>query len=620
MIKDVRDVRVARLLRIGSSLALVAMTACTSSDSRPGDTEGGIDSVDDDSGDASATGSATDGPAPTTTNAMTGGVDDSSGSGTTGEGVVEFVGLLVSPVDTLIELDLNTPATQDFVVTAVYDNGDQIDVSGDVTWDVSNPMIGAMNGATLEVPGFPQSYFASTLLTASLDGEQAQAQVTVASYQQSGPNPDFFFVLPYNDPPGSQTKELTFSTDVKSLDVFFNMDTTGSMDGEVSNLQNSLTGTIIPGIEAQVPNTWFGVGAYEDFPISPYGESNCTYGAVGGPDQPFELFAEVTDNVPAVQAAVNQLGIGGNAIGCGNDGPESAIEAMYQIATGSGLAGPAPTSVAPNATGIGGVGFRQGSMPIIVNITDAVSHDPGSNACAGEQYTIGSVTAVAHNQADTMAALNGICARVVQVATAAGASCSAQADGIEWNNATGAVVPPEAWDVAGHPPGCAIGQCCTGINGAGVAPIAGMCPMTYLASANGSGVDTSIVGGIEMVSRYAPFDVTRIWEGVATDEAGAPLPGGTTTADFIKAVTPFSHGPVPVPGVADPVLTPTTFEGVVPDTDVTFTVEAYNDFVPQGPLPRLFTATIRVLADDCGDLDEREVFILVPPAKLKPPG
>jgi hypothetical protein len=399
------------------------------------------------------------------------------------------------------------------------------------------------------------------------------------------------------------------------------MDTTGSMDGEVTNLQNSLTGTVIPGIQATLPNTWFGVGAYEDFPISPYGEPNCYYGALAGPDQPFELFTEITNDIMAVQAAVNGLGIGGNAIGCGNDTPESAIEAMYQIATGEGLlAGPGATLVPANAAGIGGVAFRDGTMPVIVNITDAISHDTDNNTC-GELYTNASVAAVAHGEMETMDALNAICARVIQVATASGASCTAQADGIVWNLATGAVVPPEAWDVAGHPPGCAAGQCCTGINGTGLAPNAGgMCPLTYLASGTGTGVDNSIVSGIEMVARYSPFDVTAAWDGVGTDQDGVALPAGYTTADFIKSVTPVSHGPVPVPGVPDPVLTPTTFEGVVPDTDVTFAVEAFNDFVPQGPDPRLFVATIRVLADDCGALDERDVFILVPPEELPPPG
>ncbi|MEX1368728.1 MAG: hypothetical protein AB1Z98_36710 [Nannocystaceae bacterium] len=612
-----------RVSLVGLGAAVALMTGCPGGNGRDtGEQSGGILTLGGETDGTEGTG-GTGGSGATDDGVMTGtsADDTASGGNSTGPEVeADLLYVIVTPPNSVVELDLDTPATQDFVATAVYQDGTQVEVTGDVTWELSNPMLGAMNGATLEIPGYPMSFFASTLVSATFEDEVGQAQVTVAAYQQSGDEPDFFFVLPFDDPAGPQSNPLTFSTDVKSMDVFFSMDTTGSMDGEVGNLQSSLTSTVIPGIEASVPNTWFGVGAYEDFPVSPYGETNCTYGAVGGPDQPFELFSEITNDIMAVQAAVNQLGIGGNAIGCGADGPESGVEALYQIATGDGLAGPGLTSVAPNNTGIGGVAFREGTMPVIVNITDAVSHHSDVSACGGVQYTNPSVAAVAHGETETMAALNAICARVVQVSTNSSTNCSGRTDGIVWNNATGAVVPPEAWDVAGHPPGCAIGQCCTGINGAGIAPDgAGMCPLTYLASGNGTGVDSSIVGGIEMVARYSAFDVTAEWEGIDTDQDGVPLPMGTTTADFIQAVTPLSHGPVPVPGVADPVLTPTAFEGVVPDTDVTFSVEAFNDFVPQGPDPRLFVATIRVLADDCGELDEREVFILVPPAELPPP-
>jgi hypothetical protein len=611
-----------RTTQLSLCAAMTLLVGCPGGNGRDTNAESGIDSIGPMTDGASGTsgggpGTSDDDVGMTTTTVA----DETADPDTTGPGGdADLLYLVVSPANSVIELDLNSPAAQAFTATAVYDDGAEVDVTGEVTWGVTNPMVGAMNGASLEIPGFPMNFFGSTIITAAYEDEEGQAQVTIAAYQQSGAEPDFFFVLPFEDPAGPQSKELTFSTDVKSMDVFFNMDTTGSMDGEVGNLQSSLVATVIPGIEATIPDTWYGVGAYEDFPISPYGEPNCTYGALAGPDQPFELFSEITNDVVAVQAAVNQLGIGGNAIGCGNDTPESAIESMYQIATGDGLVGPGATNVPANNTGIGGVGFREGTMPVVVNITDAISHDADSNACFEEQYG-GTVAGVAHGQAETMAALNAICARVMQVATASGASCTAQSDGIEWNNATGAVVPPEAWDVAGHPAGCAAGQCCTGINGAGLAPNgAGVCPLTYLANANGTGVGTSIVSGIQMLASYSPFDVTREWDGPNTDQDGVALPAGTTTADFIKAVTPFSHGPVPVPGVADPVLTPTTFEGVVPDTDVTFTVEAFNDFVPQASEARLFVATIRVLADDCGALDERDVFILVPPAELPPPG
>lgn len=606
----------------GLCAGVVLLGGCPGGSAGGSAEESGIDSIGPGTGGSSGTAGDTASTGGDTT-MSTGVADETAGSATsTGPGGdADLLYVLVTPGNSVIELDLDSPASQAFIATAVYDDGAEVDVTGEVTWDLSNPMVGAMNGETLEIPGFPMSFFASTIVTAGYQDKEGNAQVTIAAYQQTGADPDFFFVLPYEDPTGPQSKDLTFSTDVKSMDVFFHMDTTGSMDGEVSNLQNSLSATVIPGIVAAVPDTWFGVGAYEDFPVNPYGESNCTYGALGGPDQPFQLFSEITNDVVAVQGAVNQLGIGGNAIGCGNDGPESAIEGLYQIATGDGLAGPGLTSVPSNATGIGGVGFREGTMPVVVNITDAVSHHSGASACGGVQYTDGSVAAVAASETEAMDALNAICARVVQVSTNASASCSGRSDGIAWNNATGAVVPPEAWDVAGHPPGCVAGQCCTGSGGAGVAPDgSGMCPLTYLAAANGTGVGNSIVSGIEMVARYSPFDVNREWDGPGADQDGVALPAGTTAADFIKAVTPVSHGPVPVPGVPDPVLTAISFEGVVPDTDVTFSVEAFNDFVPQGPDPRLFVATIRVIADDCGALDERDVFILVPPAELPPPG
>src|SRR5690606_5258634 len=241
-------------------------------------------------------------------------------------------------------------------------------------------------------------------------------------------------------------------------------------------------------------------------------------------------------------------------LGNGADGPESNIEALYQIATGEGLTEPAPTNVPPNASGIGGVGFRAGALPVVVSITDAISHDSVNNEC-GQGYG-GSVQAVAHSREQAMDALGNICARAVQIALAGG-SCSALNDGIMFAEATGAVIPPEAWDLAGHPPGCAPGQCCTGQGGAGVAPNgAGMCPMAYQANFSGTGVDTSFSSAIQLLAAYGQFNVTSQVLGTGTDVDGVALPAGFTTADFIKSVTPFAHGPVPLPGVPDPPLTP----------------------------------------------------------------
>ena len=607
--------------------AALLLTACDTAS--PGGAEGGSGGIDTlGSGadtDGTGTGTATTGDTQDTDSGGSGSGDqDTDGTATGGTGgdatdtddstssdtAVDETGndamllfLDVSPPETLLELDLNNGSTIDFTVTANYSDGSTVDVTDTVTWDVSNAAVGAMNGATLEIPGFANNFFESAILTADVDGETGQAQVTIAAYDLAN---DFFFVLPFEDAAGPQDKPLTFSTDVKSMDVFINMDTTGSMSGEITNLRNALASTVIPAIQAEVPNTQFGAGTFDDFPIHPYGTD--------GPDQPFVLLQEITNNVALVQGAVNSYSAAG-----GNDGPESGVEALYQIATGDGLAGPAPTSVPANNSGIGGVGFREGALPVVVSITDNVTHDTVETTC-GRQYT-GAVAAEAHSQVEAMAALNNICGRVIQIAIGGTGSCTAYEDGVAFNTATDARIPPEAWDVAGHPAGCAAGQCCTGQNGAGVAPDGdGLCPMTFTADANGNGVGDSFAAAVPLLAAYGRFDVTSAVSGVDTDVDGGALPMGTTTADFIQAVTPFDHGPVPLPGVDAPTLTPTTFENVIPDTDVIFTVTAFNDFVEQGPDPRLFTANIQVLADDCGDLDDRDVFILVPPEELPAPG
>lgn len=634
--------------RWGLGLLMWTVTGCPGASPSGGQTTsgGGINSAGDDgSGGTMGTGGddvATDGGsgsggsdmASDDTGMAESGSTAAPADGTTGPGPdAELLFLQVDPPDSVLEVDLNTPAMQAFVVTGHYDDGSSADLTGQVeSWAVTNPALGAMNGSTLEIPGFADNYFDSTIVTATIGAEVGQAQVTLAAYRLQQ---DFFFVLPYNDPAGNQDKPLTFSTDVKALDVFFNMDTTGSMAGPISNLQTSLTATVIPGISAQVPDTHFGAGIFEDFPwgpppggIYPFGEPNCNYfPGQFGPDQPFELLQEITDQVADVQTAVNAMSTpGGMPVGCGADTPESNIEALYQIATGEGIAGPGVTLVPSNNSGVGGVNFREGSMPIIVSITDAVSHENNvANTCANPTYdNDGSVAAVAHDRTDMYSALDDICARVVPVAVGDfSAICGPLADGTEFAETTRAIVPPDAWDLVpgGRPPGCAANQCCTGLSGAGVATNAeGMCPLVYRASAQGTGLGQSIVDGLQMVAAYSPFDVTTNVTGGNTDEAGAALPVGTTTADFIKAVTPFAHGPVPLPGVPDPTMTATSFQDVIPDTDVTFSVEAYNDFVPQGPDPRLFVANIAVVADGCYDLDERDVFILVPPEKLPPPG
>jgi hypothetical protein len=547
--------------------------------------------------------------------------DDDDGQGGTGTGSGgnlphTLESILITPLNTVIELDVNTPGTQAFTASALYADGESEDITDQATWTVSNTAVGSFTGATLDIPGFAMGVAESSLVRAEFEGTSGTGQITVVAYRKTGPQQDFFFILPFEDPDGNKSKPLDFSTAIPSLDVFFMMDTTGSMGSEIGNLQSSLNSTIVPGVQAAVANTYFGVGRYDDFPLDVYGTPGC--------DQPFELLQGMTSNIGDVTTAVNNL-----TLHCGNDGPESMLEGFYQAATGEGIMAPAPTFVAPNMTGVGGVGFRDGVMPVIAAAGDWMSHSPGE---PGSCLIGGSIPQPAdyplvpnaHTRQETKDALDAICARVVGVASGVGdwgPACEAQADLEDLATHTGARVPPEAWDVPARPAGCAVGQCCTNFNGTGRAPDAdGLCPLVFYANNTGSGLGAHMVTGIQMLTRFATFDATTEKEGETESIDGVPLPSGTTTADFIKAITPNSFMlPPPPPVVPNPTFDSTSFQNVTPGTVVTFDVVAFNDFVQAGDQALIYHALVRVLAGGCSPLDERQVIILVPPNSVAPP-
>jgi hypothetical protein len=132
--------------------------------------------------------------------------------------------------------------------------------------------------------------------------------------------------VPYNDDPRPAVDTLVFSTSLLMADVFFLMDTTGSMSGEIASLQADLSDVIIPGIRAVVPDSVFGVGRFDDYPSSPHGSS--------GTDVIFQLMQPMTADPATAQAAVDAL-----SLHSGMDGPEGHVPALWATATGMGLGG-----------------------------------------------------------------------------------------------------------------------------------------------------------------------------------------------------------------------------------------------------------------------------------------
>ena len=185
---------------------------------------------------------------------------------------------------------------------------------------------------------------------------------------------------------GSERIEIDFVNRIESADVFFLVDTTGTMDGERDNLVMGLTDIVVPGIRDAIPDAWFGAAGFEDYPISPYG------GDAAG-DRPFYLLTsmipaeqdlstpgtgsaalmEGANEVPDILDAIDALRIRN-----GEDLPEAFVPALYATATGDGLPWPGgmvppQSSCAPGRHGY--PCFREEALPIVVLVGDAPFHN-----------------------------------------------------------------------------------------------------------------------------------------------------------------------------------------------------------------------------------------------------
>jgi hypothetical protein len=68
-----------------------------------------------------------------------------------------------------------------------------------------------------------------------------------------------------------------------------------------------------------------------------------------------------------------------------------------------------------------------------------------------------------------------------------------------------------------------------------------------------------------------------------------------------------------MPGVTFETMDDHAFYGVVPGTRVTFSVHFFNDVRPPATTAQIFQATIVVRGNHVTRLDERKVYIVVPP-------
>jgi len=371
-----------------------------------------------------------------------------------------------------------------------------------------------------------------------------------------------YFELPFEGPAELEPCEL--SVNLNSVDVYFLMDTSGSMGGELSNLQSGLTsgtyitgcpGGIIGAMDCTIPDIQFGVGQHEDFATYPFGASS---------DFAFRHVQDITASPAAAQAAVNSL-----TLGNGYDVPESQGAALWAVATGNGLGGYVSARSGCPAGTFGYPCFREDAIPVIVLVTDAPFHN-GSNG----YFPYSGLGFTAPSWSQTLAALQAAGIRVIVIESA------------NWSYASDRqLCLDDYWGVA-----TASGA----VDGAGD-------PFVYNINSDGTGLDGAVVTAIDDLANATRLDiVARAIDNPATafDER-----------QLVSSITAASYSP----GGACNSISGDTFISCVPGTDVRFEIVFHNDVVMPALTAQVFDFWIRAYYDGTSLAAEKPVRIVVPP-------
>ncbi len=394
-----------------------------------------------------------------------------------------------------------------------------------------------------------------------------------------------YVTLPFASPTNPRMhefREFEFQTRIKNADIFFMVDTTGSMQRTIDTLRTTLTARIIPGIAMALVggDVRYGVADFRDIPNGVYGAANDWILRVRQP-----LNADANFSLNAVRAMTAATG---------GDWPESQIEAIYQLVEGTGITGHEmddtprlpmggpgwvgrmnPGRDCPEDLNANGWGcFRRGRVPILLLFSDADWH----NGILGS-YPYANIRGLQNYST----LRNALVAR------------GAYFVGIDVGQTRDTFVQSER-----------LARDTDTVDSMGM-------PIVFNNPGGGDVIADSVISAVTSIVNGTRQNITTRTD---PDLAETRLPAGRTTGDFIKAVTP-SRGMPEAPMGYDR-RDETTFYNVAPTTHVWFRVDFYNDFYNGGDRVQLFRATIVVLGRAGTEVDRKPVFIIVPSGIVAP--
>lgn len=353
------------------------------------------------------------------------------------------------------------------------------------------------------------------------------------------------------DPMATVTIDLSTDAELRRADVFFLIDTTRSMEREISEIRSRLRDRLAPAIYAQIPDTNFGVGTVADFPLAPFGDAQ---------DVPYQLMRQLTGDLAATQGAVDLIRLGN-----GGDAHEAQLEALYQVATGAGLGSFIEPSLGCPNGGTGGACFRRDAFPVVLLFTDAPMH---GGPATGEPYS--GITPRPHTYQETIDALRARNIRVLGLWS--NVPDSTRQDLVETVRDSGGV------DSNGQPIVVNIGT-------------------------DGERLDTGIANVLREYARSVIFNIGA----VPIDPT--PADGFDVTA-LVEAITPLSASPMS--GIDRINVEDGTFEGVVSGTRVTFQIVVRGGSYTQGPTAQRYRLQVDFRTGGSTYIGSGEVDLVIP--------
>jgi hypothetical protein len=381
-------------------------------------------------------------------------------------------------------------------------------------------------------------------------------------------NGDFVFVEPYMAPQSPLDDDLDFSTKLQAVDLYVLLDRSGSMSTEISTVKNNLA-SVVNGLKCPpnvttncIPDLWAGAG---------------TIGYSGSGIEAYRNYVDIQPNpnfagVPITEpggCCQEPLNFGAFAAVTGQGGSAYGYTGVPARSTCAG-------SPAANA-GYGTFGypcFRQGALPVVMLATDEPPISPGDTNKNPAWASI-----VKPQYLTRKARLVGI--------LGSGFAAGTDTDLRTMATDSGAV------DAANN-----------------------NAPLVF----NGADANSAaaIRQGILTLANGLPLDINALTVDDATDAVDA-------VASFVDHLETLQLGTAQCAnGLNDIDTNADSFDDkylqVRTGTPVCWKVVSKpNTTVPATDAPQLFRAKVKVYGDGVTQLDEREVFFLVPPAPFDDP-